>query len=83
LAAGRLYQAEKHFDGGAFAGAIGTQEAEDFTATDLEREATDGDLRAELFAKADGFDGQVVGRQKILREGCYCDRKTVKGILTC
>jgi hypothetical protein len=37
-------EAEQHLDGGAFAGAVGAEEAEDFTPADLERKATDGDF---------------------------------------
>lgn len=68
LAAGGLDEAEKHFDGGAFASAVGAEETKDFAATDLERKTTNRHLGAELFAKADGFDGQVIGRrQRVLR----------------
>ena len=68
LAAGGLDEGEKHFDGGAFAGAVGAEETKDFAATDLERKTTNRHLGAELFAKADGFDGQVIGRrQRVLR----------------
>ncbi len=69
LAAGGLDEAEKHFDGGAFAGAVGAEETKDFAATDLERKTANRDLGAELFVKADGFDGQVIGRrQRVLRQ---------------
>jgi len=37
-------EAEQHLDGGAFAGAVRAEEAEDFAAADLERKATNGDL---------------------------------------
>src|SRR6516165_8921285 len=37
-------EAEHHLDGGALAGAIRAEEAEDFAAADLERKATNGDL---------------------------------------
>lgn len=44
LAAGGLDEAEKHFDGGAFAGAVGAKEAKNFAATDLERKTANRDL---------------------------------------
>ncbi len=69
LTAGGLDEAEKHFDGGTFAGAVGAEETEDFAATNLERKTANRDLGSELFAKADGFDGQVIGRrQSVLRQ---------------
>jgi len=44
VAATGFNEAEQHLDGGAFAGTVWAEEAEDFAATDLEREAADGDL---------------------------------------
>jgi len=44
VAAAGFDKAEQHLDGGAFAGAIRAEEAEDFAAADLERKATNGDL---------------------------------------
>jgi len=68
LAAGGFYQPQEHLDRSAFSGAVGTEKAENLTATHLKRKVTDGDLGAELFAKADGLDGQVIGRrQRVLR----------------
>jgi len=61
-------QAKQHFDGRAFAGTVRTEKTENFTAPDLEGKAADGDLGTELFAEADGFDGQVSRRQRILRQ---------------
>jgi hypothetical protein len=74
LTAGGLYQAEKHLDGGALPGAVGAEEAEDFAAPDLQGKATDGHLGTELFAKADGFNGQVIVRQRVLRSTFCCAR---------
>jgi len=69
VAAGGFDEAEEHFDGGAFAGAVGAEKAEDFTTANLQRKPADGDLRAELFAKAAGFYGRVIGwRQNVLRQ---------------
>ena len=44
VAATGFNEAEQHLDGGAFASTVWAEEAEDFAATDLEREAADGDL---------------------------------------
>jgi len=68
LAAGGLDEAEKHFDGGAFAGAVGAEKTKNLAATYLKRKAANRDLGAELFTKADGFDGQVIGLQRVLRQ---------------
>ncbi len=68
VAAGGSDKAEKHFDGSAFAGTVGSEETEDFAATDLERKAAHGHFGAEELPQAGGFDGQVVdGRQRVLR----------------
>ncbi len=69
FATGGFDQAKQHFDGCTFAGTVGTEKTENLTAPDLEGKAANGDLGTELFAKADGFDGQVIGRrQRILRQ---------------
>jgi hypothetical protein len=78
LAASGLYQAEQHFNGSTFPCAVRTEETEDLSATDLEGKAADSHLGAKLFAKADGFNGQVVG-QKRLREKLL--RKSLNGFL--
>jgi hypothetical protein len=61
LTTGGFDEAEEHLDGSAFAGPVGTKEAEYFAAANLEGEPSDGDFRAELFAEVRGFDGEVVG----------------------
>src|SRR5437867_1711939 len=62
LASRRRHQAEQHFDRGTLARSVGAQEAKDFTATHLERQAAHGDLFAEDFAQAPSLDGEVVNR---------------------
>ena len=74
LAAGGFDQAEKHFNGGAFARTVGAKEAEDFSTTDLEGEPAYGDLGTELFAKAGSFYGQVCWQRssvKVLRRAKF------------
>lgn len=66
MAAARFDQTQQHLDGCAFACAVGPEEAEDFSATHLQRETTNGNLRAEGLAKAVRFDGQLISRRQWL-----------------
>ena len=61
LTTGGFNEAEEHFDGSAFTGAVGAKEAEYFASANLEGEPTNGDFGAELLAEVGGFDGEVVG----------------------
>ena len=77
VTATRFDETEQHLDGGAFAGAIRAEEAEDLAAADLKRKATNGNLGAEDLAKAMGFDGQVICRlQMFLRKSSTYNRES-------
>jgi hypothetical protein len=61
LTTGGFNEAEEHFDGSTFTGAIGPKEAEYFASANLEGEPTNSDFGAELLAEVAGFDGEAVG----------------------
>ena len=51
LAVGGMQQTAEDLEGGGFAGAVGAEEADDFAAVDLERDAVDGADEAVLAAE--------------------------------
>jgi hypothetical protein len=53
-------QAQEHADGGGLARTIGTQETEDFAASDSERYTIDGGEIAEPLRQVDNFDSIMV-----------------------
>lgn len=56
VAAGGWEEAGDHSHRGGFSGAVGSEEAENFTFFDREGEVIDGELRSEMFADIDDFD---------------------------
>jgi hypothetical protein len=52
-------QAEQHFYGCALAGSVGTEEAKDFAARNIQRQVLDGDLIAKHLAQISRFDGKA------------------------
>ena len=70
FAAAGLDEAEQHFDGRAFARAVGAEESEYFAARDFQREAGDRDFVAELFTKGVCFNREIgIGWQRFSRKG--------------
>jgi len=63
VAAGALADAFEDFDGGGFAGAVGSEKAEDFTCGDLEIEAAHGFEGSVVFGEAGYQDGQRLGHK--------------------
>ena len=57
-ALGRLEQGGEHLDGGALAGAVGSQEAEDGAVGDVQGDVIGGDQVAEAAREAKRLDGE-------------------------
>jgi len=60
VATARLDQAEKHLDGRALSGPVGTEETKDFAAAHGQREIADRHLTPERFAEVLRFYGKVM-----------------------
>src|SRR5215471_14876697 len=67
LSAGRKHQAEQHFDGGALAGAVRSEEAEHLTPRHFQGEVSDRYLVAEDLAESAGSDREISRRAHHVR----------------
>ena len=65
VAAGRLKDSAEHFDGGGFAGAVGSEESVHGSGRDFEVDVVDGCEVAEAFDESGDFDGGLVGRERV------------------
>jgi hypothetical protein len=61
------YQAQQHFDGGAFTRTVWSQKAKDLTPRNSEGEVSDCHFAAKDFAKSTGADREIVGLAHVYR----------------